>query len=211
MREKMIVVPAGKFCCHSHLMEFVKEPSVVKAGTEKREKAKNQKKKDNYLPFQLEHTRKRLNELIILLDDNFNCICCGLPSDTYHAGHYRSVGGNAHMRFWAFNIHKQSAGCNLKTKWKKATEASMEKDYRKGLIGRYGLEYVEAIEGDWPLTNPTCQDLIDFRKLIAIEKKNLLGGNPAIFDWRRIPSKSEKPWKVVILSSQQPQMGSGEI
>lgn len=34
-------------------------------------------------------------------------------------------------------------------------------EYRKGLIDRYGTEYVEWLEGDHPLTNYTIEDYND--------------------------------------------------
>jgi hypothetical protein len=55
------------------------------------------------------------------------------------AGHYFSVGGNHTMRFNIQNIHGQSISGNMH-------KSGDLLNYRKGLINRHGIEYVEELE-----------------------------------------------------------------
>ena len=55
------------------------------------------------------------------------------------AGHFRSVGSSGHMRFYLPNIHAQCKKCNRDL-------GGSHTNYRKGLIERKGLEFVERIE-----------------------------------------------------------------
>jgi hypothetical protein len=57
------------------------------------------------------------------------------------AGHYRSVGAAAHLRFDERNCHAQSKHDNQ-------FRSGNAVDYRIGLIGRIGLAQVEALEAD---------------------------------------------------------------
>lgn len=83
------------------------------------------------------------------------CISCGAPyqgrfGGAFDGGHYRSVGSAPHLRFYLPQISLQCVKCNRYLSGN-ATEA------RKGLIGRHGLERVDAIEsmhgeGKWSIT-----------------------------------------------------------
>ena len=73
------------------------------------------------------------------------CISSGRPLDwsgnAVDAGHFRSVGAAPHLRFDERNCHAQSKHDN---QYKSGNAV----DYRIGLIGRIGLEAVEALEAD---------------------------------------------------------------
>lgn len=83
------------------------------------------------------------------------CISCGAPyqgrfGGAFDGGHYRSVGSAPHLRFYLPQISLQCVKCN-RYLGGNAIEA------RKGLIGRHGLERVDAIEsmqgeGKWSIT-----------------------------------------------------------
>lgn len=72
------------------------------------------------------------------------CISCrARPNGRYggsvDGGHFRSVGSAEHLRFYLWNIHLQCKKCNRDL-------GSNTIEYRKGLVERYGVEFVERIE-----------------------------------------------------------------
>ena len=87
------------------------------------------------------------NRYIRLRDAGLPCICCGQPmgegvhGGAVDAGHYRSRGSAVHLSIEPTNVHKQCVRCNLELHGNLI-------EYRKGLVARYGVEYVEAIEAD---------------------------------------------------------------
>lgn len=87
------------------------------------------------------------NKFIRLRDHDQPCISCGKPpgGNGFHegrdAGHYRSVGSAAHLRFHEDNVHAQCVKCNQ-------YGAGKAVDYRIGLLRRVGLERVEALEAN---------------------------------------------------------------
>jgi len=84
------------------------------------------------------------------------CISSGKPLDwggnATDAGHYRSVGSAPHLRFDERNCHAQSKQDNRFL-------SGNAVDYRIGLIGRIGLEAVEALESDQSTKRYTIEDL----------------------------------------------------
>jgi hypothetical protein len=72
------------------------------------------------------------------------CISCGARPDArfggaMDAGHFRSVGSAAHMRYFLPNISAQCKKCNRDL-------GGSHTNYRKGLIERIGINRVEEIE-----------------------------------------------------------------
>lgn len=72
------------------------------------------------------------------------CISCGARPQqkfggTMDAGHYRSVGSAAHMRYFLPQINAQCTRCNREL-------GGSAVNYRKGLIERIGINRVEEIE-----------------------------------------------------------------
>lgn len=85
------------------------------------------------------------------------CISCGRHhAGIYHAGHYRSRGSAPHLALDPRNLHKQCAPCNLYLHGNLI-------EYRKGLIHRYGLEYVEALESDQGVKHYSGSDYDDIK------------------------------------------------
>ena len=129
-----------------------------------------------------------LHSLIRIVDDGLPCVCCGeapgredvMRGGLWDAGHYRSVGSTRELKFDPRNIHRQRKYCNSANG--KGGNYAM---YRKGLISRYGQEFVEWLDGphEMPrMTIPEIREKIDFYKAaIADIKKN---GEPARLKWR---------------------------
>lgn len=89
----------------------------------------------------LREAQAAVNRYIRLRDAGKPCISCGRHHQgQYHAGHYRSVGANPEMRFLESNIHGQCAPCNNHL-------SGNIINYRLGLIARYGVGFVESLEG----------------------------------------------------------------
>jgi hypothetical protein len=72
------------------------------------------------------------------------CISCGAKyrvayGGAFDGGHFRSVGSSPHMRFFLSQIYLQCSRCN-----RYLGGAALE--FRKGLVARRGLAFVEMIE-----------------------------------------------------------------
>jgi hypothetical protein len=115
----------------------------------KAEKTQDRAKRESLktIPKLIKEAQIEFNAYVRYRDRAQPCICCGLPLGTgevggaYDCGHYRSTGSAAHLRFDERNAHAQRKACN---RW----GAGRAVDYRVGLIGRIGLEAVEALESN---------------------------------------------------------------
>lgn len=104
----------------------------------------------------------------------YACISSGLPLDwsgnNVDAGHYRSRGSAPHLRFDERNCHAQS-------KQQNRYASGNATDYRIGLINRYGMAFVEALEADQTPRRYTVDELIAIKieyraRLRALTKEN---------------------------------------
>ena len=81
------------------------------------------------------------NKYIRLRDKGKPCISCQRHhTGQIHAGHYRSVGAAAELRYNENNVHAQCAPCNNHL-------SGNAIDYRINLINKIGIEQVELLEG----------------------------------------------------------------
>jgi hypothetical protein len=113
-------------------------------------------------------TQVAFNALVRYRDRNEVCISCPTqlstladqPGGGYDCGHYRSRGSASHLRFDLRNAHGQCKKCNR-------YRAGNAADYRIGLIARFGLAFVEALESDQSGGGWTIPELLalkaDFR------------------------------------------------
>lgn len=105
--------------------------------------------------------QKAVNAVVRLRDAGEPCISCGTPwKPDFQAGHYRSRGAAKNLALDLRNIHGQCVQCNLH-------KHSNAVDYRLGLVGRYGPEFVEALECDNAPRHYSTDDL----KVIASENR----------------------------------------
>jgi hypothetical protein len=106
----------------------------------------------------IKEAREAFHKFVRLRDYGKTCISCstvlGDPAvgGAYDAGHWRSVGSAPHLRFDERNVHGQCKRCN---RW----GSGMAVDYRRGLLGRFGLGLVEALEADQEPRRHTVDDL----------------------------------------------------
>jgi hypothetical protein len=124
------------------------------------------------IPVLIAEAQREFNHFVRLRDAGKPCICCGQPLSTgdvggaYDCGHYRSTGSASHLRFDERNAHAQRKVCN---RW----GAGRAVDYRVGLIGRIGLEAVEALEASNEPHKWQRDELIAIRDLYRRKRKEL--------------------------------------
>jgi len=118
------------------------------------------------------------NRYIRLRDAGKLCICCSMPlglfsvGGAYDCGHYRSVGSAPHLRFDERNAHAQRKQCNRHG-------AGRAVDYRRGLVERYGVAYVEDLERDQSPKHYTIEDLKAIKTKYRALTKALTRGDAA--------------------------------
>ncbi len=139
LADKMFKTPAGWFCCAKHALSYAenKQKKDIKRALSERKR----QFEHNDRSKQIKDAQKACNEFVRLRDKNKPCISCGRPGRKINAGHYRSVGSAPHLRFNTRNIHLQCEHCN-------SYLSGNQIEYRKGLIERYGVAFVEFIEND---------------------------------------------------------------
>lgn len=97
------------------------------------------------------------------------CICCDQPFEpqkpggSVDAGHYLSVGSAPHLRFNEINVNAQRKNCNR-------PGGTTREKFRAGMIRRYGLEAVQALEAD--RSEPRYRD-DDYRRIRDEYKQKL--------------------------------------
>lgn len=80
------------------------------------------------------------NKFIRLRDKDLPCISCGrYHQGQWHAGHYKTVGGNPELRFNEDNVNRQCSVCNNH-------KSGDIVNYRINLVEKIGLERVEFLE-----------------------------------------------------------------
>lgn len=115
------------------------------------------------IPELIKLTQATFNKWVRTRDEADPCISCGKPPGDLtqmhagrDAGHYRSTGAAAHLRFHEDNCHAQCVRCN---QW----GSGMVVDYRIGLIKKIGLDRVEALEADNEPRKWTREELREIR------------------------------------------------
>lgn len=140
----------------------------VKA-VKKEEKQEFKRRKENAKTWSEHHAdaQKAVNAMVRARDAGEPCISCNAPwSPTFQAGHYRSRGAAKNLALDERNIHGQCVQCNLHRHGNGI-------DFRIGLIGRYGPQFVEAIEADNEPRHHSIDDLKAIRAAAMAETKQL--------------------------------------
>ena len=106
------------------------------------------------------------NAFIRLRDKGDNCISCGNKCKKENAGHYRSVGSCASLRFEELNVHLQCEYCNTHLHGNLI-------NYRISLINKIGLESVEYLESFNDLKKYSIDELKGLKELYKLKIKNL--------------------------------------
>lgn len=112
-----------------------------------------------------------VNAYVRVRDADKPCISCGRHHQgQYHAGHYLSRGAHPELSLDERNIHKQCSVCNNHL-------SGNQIEYRKGLIARYGIEYVEWLEGPHQPKKYSREELEALKTDFVQRKKELIDGN----------------------------------
>jgi hypothetical protein len=163
-------IPRSSFatCCSQRCaMKEVKAKDKAE-----REQLKARKEAIKTIPDLIKEAQREFNAFCRERDRQagYRCISSGRWLDWsgngVDAGHYRSVGSAPHLRFDERNCHAQSKHDN---QWKSGNAV----DYRIGLIGRIGLEAVEALEADNRIHKWTREELIAIRATYKAKLKTL--------------------------------------
>jgi len=135
---------------------------TIKKYKQEAKKQKEQAKNKSYYQRKLQ---TEINAIVRLIDIDCSCISCGYSGTgrQFHAGHYHSVGGHADLRYNLHNIHKQCSICNNHL-------SGNIKGYQKGLINRYGRDYLEFVE-NLPAETHKKLDIQELKELIIKAKK----------------------------------------
>jgi hypothetical protein len=94
------------------------------------------------LSYWADKAQKAVNAFIRARDEGQPCISCGRHhAGKVNAGHYRSRGAMAALRYHHDNIHLQCEPCNT-------AKSGNQLEYRIRLIKKIGIEKVEWLEGN---------------------------------------------------------------
>lgn len=86
-------------------------------------------------------------------DIGLPCVSCGRHHNgQWHAGHYRTVGGNPELRFEPLNVWRQCAPCNNH-------KSGDIVNYRLELVKRIGADKVDWLEGPHEPRRHTIEQL----------------------------------------------------
>jgi len=159
-------------CAASH----AKKQRLAKEKVE-RETTKKRKEAVKRLPQIKAEAQAEFNKWVRARDREQPCISCGAPPPnlaTFHAGrdagHYRSVGSAAHLRFNEANCHAQCVHCNQHL-------SGNHVSYRAGLLARIGPDAVAALEVNNEVRKFSREELIAIKheyrqKLKELQKEN---------------------------------------
>ena len=107
------------------------------------------------------------NKYIRLRDRGQPCISCQRHHQgQIHAGHYRSVGAAAELRYNESNVHAQCAPCNNHL-------SGNAIDYRINLIKKIGLDQVEELEGPHKPAKYNRDDIMAIKAKYKLKCKEL--------------------------------------
>lgn len=108
------------------------------------------------------------NKFIRTRDGKY-CISCGYKGDgrQFHAGHYKSQGGNSALRFDELNVHAQCSICNNHLSGNLA-------NYRMNLIEKIGIQAVENLEQTKTTKRWTVEELKEIIETYKKKTKDLI-------------------------------------
>lgn len=163
---------------HDHCIEpFLAALKVKQAAEQKRkdlvaarlERAQIRARREKAKTWSDHHAdaQKAVNAMVRARDAGEPCISCQTSWEpTFQAGHYRSRGAAKNLALDPRNVHGQCVRCNLHRHGNAI-------DFRLGLVGRYGLAYVEAIEADNEPRHHSIDDLKAIRAEALAQTKKL--------------------------------------
>ena len=121
--------------------EYLKRVTLkITAPRQELEQAFSDKKERIKLTHLLVNVRNVCHEYIRLRDKGKDCVCCGVPyNSNFHASHFYKAELYSNLKFDENNIFGGCQKCNLLME-------GNESGFRTGLIQRYGVEFVNAVD-----------------------------------------------------------------
>lgn len=106
-------------------------------------------------------------------DVGLPCVSCGRHHNgQWHAGHYRTVGGNPELRFEPLNVWRQCAPCNNH-------KSGDIVNYRLELVKRIGADKVDWLEGPHEPQRYTIEQLQAIKAKYRAKTRELKKGEAA--------------------------------
>lgn len=141
-------------CMSLHGLAKAKEAREKKERKEHKARKEALKSRGDYA----KEAQAEFNRYIRLRDGGLPCVSCGRHhSGQYHAGHYRTVGGNPELRFNELNCHKQCSVCNNH-------KSGNIVEYRINLVQRIGSDQLEWLEGPHEAKKYTIDELKEIKQ-----------------------------------------------
>ena len=161
-------------CCSPECAEiFGREQTKKQVAKKEREETKVRREKLKDRRDYIREAKTAMHAYVRARDAGKQCISCDkwLPVESklgggFDAGHFRSVGSAKHLEFDERNIHGQCKHCNNYL-------AGNALEYRKGLIQREGIEFVEGLENDNEPRKLTIDDLKEIKSKYREKLKSL--------------------------------------
>lgn len=159
-----------KVCCSTCAYKFATEQAKEKHDKQQRKELRAAKEKIKSRATWIREAQSAFNSYIRARDAKYPCISCGRHHDgQYHAGHYRTVGGNPELRFDELNVHKQCAPCNNHLHGNIV-------NYRIGLEGRIGKSGIEHLEGPHEPKKYSIEELKEIKATYSRKARELMKG-----------------------------------
>lgn len=163
--------------CASKLVRDKREKEETKRNQEQRKKDRETRDRLKTRSDWMKDAQREFNKYIRLRDAGLGCISCDAqlaheagPGGGYDCGHFRSVGSAPHLRFDPRNAAGQCKRCNR-------YGAGRVVEYRKGLIARHGLAFVEELEADQTPKHYSVDDLKEIVRTFRAMWRQLEKGN----------------------------------
>ena len=175
-----IVINMSAFCSFDEAVKYASEnkskgAAIVKKSDDKKHAKRKREFKDNDKSLREKAAQSSCNAYIRKRDEGEDCISCKgkvnfnsyVGGSGVNAGHYKSRGGHASLRFEGLNIHVQCFRCNVHL-------SGNIGPYRENLIDKIGLDKVEWLEGPHEPKKYTCAELKEIELLYKQKLKDLL-------------------------------------
>lgn len=155
-------------CGYECAIEYAKQLQEKKQKDDKKEANKAKRKFNSSDRSKLLKEAQTAFNAYIRARDGKVCISCGYSGDgrIFHAGHYKSQGGNSSLRFDENNVHSQCVKCNMFLSGNLA-------NYRISLIEKIGIDEVLKLETNKEHKKWTIDELKEIKAKYT-EKANLL-------------------------------------
>lgn len=151
------------------MISYAQKAAEKSAITRKKKEARQHKEKLEAIKTKSEYLReaqREFNIFVRLRDASLGCCSCDKPASwqgQWHASHYRSVGSAPHLRFDERNVFKSCSVCNNHL-------SSNAIEFRKRLVARFGVKFVDDLEGD---QTPKHYSIADVKAIKSIYKARI--------------------------------------